>query len=236
MPLSHQISRSIPIGIPAYNAHNTLHILLKKILPLGHPIVICDDGSETALGDTLPELNTNLNIIRHQKNRGKAAALRTLYKQAIAMQASALLVMDADGQHPPEHIKEFLSAHKKFPNSLILGNRLSQAHKIPAIRRLGICSADFLLTLITGKKICDSQCGMRLIPAALLPHLLSDTTQGFAAESSALIIAIKNGHTLANVPIPALYDLQQQSHYRTLRDTVQIGAHLALQLLKPKKV
>ena len=77
---------------------------------------------------------------------------------------------------------------------------------------------------------------MRLIPADLLPHLLADSTGGFVAESNAIIIANKNGFTLRQIPIPALYGPRHHSHYRTIRDSLDIGFHLALHLLKSKKV
>jgi len=171
-------------------------------------------------------------IIRHDYNLGKAEALRSLFRYATQNPCAAMLVMDADGQHPPEFIPEFLITHKKYPRSLILGNRLQFSQKIPLLRRIGIFCADTLLSLITGKNISDSQCGMRLIPAELFPYLLADSTKGFVAESNTIIIAVKNGFSLRYVPIPAIYHQRQLSHYRTILDSLHIGFYLTKQVLK----
>ena len=104
----------ISVVIPAYNESEGLPIVLSSIFDVlsktgfAHEIVVVDDGSTdgtrvVTLG--LCSCHPNLHYIRLSRNFGKEAALSAGLKMAVG---DAVILMDADGQHPPALIPMFL--------------------------------------------------------------------------------------------------------------------------------
>jgi glycosyltransferase involved in cell wall biosynthesis len=104
----------ISVVVPAYNESEGLPIVLSSIFDalsetgFAHEIVVVDDGStdgtrEVTLG--LCSCHPNLHYIRLSRNFGKEAALSAGLKMAAG---DAVILMDADGQHPPALIPTFL--------------------------------------------------------------------------------------------------------------------------------
>ncbi len=218
----------VQISIPAYNAGNHLVELCKELLELSYTVVVCDDGSCPPV--MLPN-DERLHLIRHERNLGKAAAIRTLVLHALHSGAVAALFMDADGQHPAGCVPAFLSMAKESPGALILGNRFAGGGKIPIQRRLAIRMADFALGMILRKKITDSQCGMRLIPSHLFPLILKDNSPGFVAETKMILDTVRNGIRLESVPVPAIYHQQAGSNFRAIADSLLVARCLAREFL-----
>ncbi len=102
---------NLSVVIPVYNDTDALALFLPTLLPQlvqfpgKHEIVLVDDGSQDGLTAlfrdftaTLPE-NCCARLIRFSRNFGKEAALSAGLMQA---QGDAVVMMDADGQHPVE--------------------------------------------------------------------------------------------------------------------------------------
>lgn len=108
-------SLKISIVIPVYNEEGNIYVLVEKLnnvfdkLPgIEHEIIFVDDGSTD---ETLPVLmslcssNTHIYYISFSKNFGKDNALISGFKCA---SGDAVITIDADLQHPPELIPEFI--------------------------------------------------------------------------------------------------------------------------------
>ncbi|TSC52366.1 MAG: cell wall biosynthesis glycosyltransferase [Parcubacteria group bacterium LiPW_39] len=73
--------KKLSIVIPVYNEKDTLEEILKRVeavrLPLEKEIILVDDGSKDGTRDILKKLTERYQVVFHEHNRGKGAAVRT---------------------------------------------------------------------------------------------------------------------------------------------------------------
>ncbi|HNO69059.1 MAG TPA: glycosyltransferase, partial [Pseudomonadota bacterium] len=111
LEMSDVTRRSGPVVlVPAYNAGSTVGDVVAGILAKGLPVLVVDDGSSDDTGDKAQAAGAT--VLRHPQNRGKGAAIQTGFAYAQKLGASALLTMDADGQHDTAELENLLAAHK----------------------------------------------------------------------------------------------------------------------------
>jgi glycosyltransferase involved in cell wall biosynthesis len=208
----------IVIIIPAYNAGATVGDVLGKILEFipARQVVVVDDGSSDNTGTVAKKYGVQL--IRHGKNRGKGAALKSGFQTALTTsQMRAAITMDADGQHAPGHVPEFIHSFRKTAADLIIGCRELRYPPMPLFRVASNRITSKLISWRVGLKILDSQSGYRLHSRQLLEQI-SLHTNGYEMETELLLKAIQAGMKIKFISIPTIY-LGQQSHIRGLRDT-----------------
>ena len=99
--------------IPCYNHANKLQELIDS--SSGLPVIVVDDGSNP------PIEAKNCKILRLNKNSGKATALSNGFAEAERMGFDHAITIDADGQHDPIAIPQFISASQKFPDAIGVG-------------------------------------------------------------------------------------------------------------------
>jgi glycosyltransferase involved in cell wall biosynthesis len=205
------------IIIPAYNSASTLPDLLEELSIYSDlEIVVVDDGSKD---DThVIAQNRHVYVIRHEHNKGKGAAIKTGYRYAATKNIDFVITIDADKQHPPDHIPAFIKEHEKHPDSVILGMRKRDTH-MPLIRKFSNSTLSTLISWRIGQHLYDSQCGYRLIPGKYLSWNLSKIN-GFIFESESLITFSDNGVEFRFVSIPTLYPQGGQSKITYIESTL----------------
>jgi glycosyltransferase involved in cell wall biosynthesis len=205
------------IIIPVFNGRDSLIKLLRSIKGLGYEdVLIINDGSTDGLrqADIEP-----FQYIQHDRNRGKGAALRSGLAYASRHGFTHAVSLDADGQHDPELIKDFLSVSALLPQDLVVGKRDFVHHAMPIHRKLSNHITSLMLSLRTGVRIHDSQVGYRVYP--LYDSRLWDSNEdGFQFESDVFfrLAPLKLG--LRWISIPVIYG-EQDSHMDLVRDTLR---------------
>jgi len=208
-------SMSVQALIPAFNACQTLPNLLlqvKKHLP---NILVVDDGSTDNTAEVARQAGAT--VIRLEKNKGKGNALRTGFKAALESGSTAVLTLDADGQHAPEKIPEFLKLAS--PDAFIIGWREAHLEKMPFPRILSNQITSSMLSMLTGTKLRDSQSGYRLIGREILSKVKLETDH-FETESELLLKAARLGYLPQFLSIPTRYD-GERSFMRPALDTAR---------------
>ncbi len=229
--MSEAPSRVVAV-IPAYNEARTIHEVAAATRGLVDLVVVVDDGSVDGTADALPEA---IRVIRHPRNRGKAAALVSGFEAALDAGAERVVTLDGDGQHRPSDLPALLAAQSETPRGLALAARLTERDNAPWIRSLANRVADFWVSLAAGQKIRDTQSGFRVYPRELLEQLdlPSERAHGFVFESEILIEACWRGYRIVTVSIPALYHQQgRSSHYLPLTDTLRIARMVVVRLIR----
>lgn len=220
------------ILIPAYNEARTIRDIAVRSLRQCETVIVVDDGSTDATSAALEGLPVVL--LRHERNRGKGAALCTGFADALARGAEAVVTLDGDGQHKPEDVPRLTAAARLHPHRLVVAARLLGREHYPRVRYFANRFADFWLSWAAGHAIADSQSGQRLYPADLLKQLglRHDAPAAFALESEMLIDASRLGYTCVCVPIWAIYDpAGRRSHFRPVSDLAAIVGSVAGRLL-----
>jgi len=192
---------SVIAVIPAYQAAPTLDTVVRATLE--HlPVLVVDDGSTDRTSAAAEAAGAE--VIRQTPNQGKGAALRYGFAHALDGGATAVLTLDADGQHDPACAPDFLAAWRERGAPLIIGRR--DFSQMPLSRRLANNLGTQTFSWAVGRHIDDNQSGYRLIARPLLPHLLSSSEDGFEFEVEMITDAIRAGLAIDWVPIPTIYE------------------------------
>jgi len=195
--------------------------LIQGLLGQVGGVTIVDDGSNPRVAHELRRIatETGVELVRHQERRGKGAALRTGVTAALGRTPppDALVLIDADGQHPPAAVGDFLAASSTA--ELVIGDRFADLAAMPWQRRLANLVSRRVLELATGRPVRDTQSGMRLLRGRALDLPLEG--DGYEAESRQLKAALVEELDVAWVPIPAIYD-GERSSFRPIRDSARV--------------
>jgi glycosyltransferase involved in cell wall biosynthesis len=118
----------LSVLIPCYNEENTLarcidHVLRIADAELQLQIVIVDDCSTDAsvrVASELAAAHPCIELVRHERNRGKGAALRTAFAHATG---DAVAIQDADLEYDPQDLKSMLGPIRSGRADVVLGSR-----------------------------------------------------------------------------------------------------------------
>jgi glycosyltransferase involved in cell wall biosynthesis len=158
-------------------------------------------------------------VLRHAATLGKGAALQTGWSRACEDGYRWVLMMDGDGQHSPDDIPSFFQCAERTSASLVVGNRMDQAYRIPWLRRWVNRWMSWQLSKLAGQTLVDSQCGFRLMNVEVLTGL-PILSKHFEIESEMLLRFAQAGLAIDFVPIQVVYK-EERSKIHPWRDTVR---------------
>jgi len=148
-------------------------------------------------------------LVEHAVNSGLGCALRTGFKEALALDADLVITLDADGQHAPEDVERVLARLIKNHCEMVIGSRLcdrTQWHRFPPFRFFGNLLLTALTNAAVGQKVTsDSQSGYRAFSREVLEHITLQSTH-MAISSEIILEVAGNGFRIAEVPIEATYE------------------------------
>jgi glycosyltransferase involved in cell wall biosynthesis len=174
--------------------------------------VVVDDGSTD---DTAAQAEAaGAMVLIQRPNAGKGAALRAGFRHVLEDGTTAVVTLDADGQHDPAEIPAFLAAFEATGAELIIGRR--DFATMPPVRRLSNTLGGWVFSVAVGRNVPDNQSGYRLIGRRLMTALLDSTESGFEFEVEMIARCIALGLPIADVPIRTIY-AGEPSHIRPWR-------------------
>lgn len=205
--------------IPAYNVAQYLPELLNKALDYvpSERILVVDDGSSDNTAEIARE--KGVNVLSHRLNLGKGAALRDGFDYLRKENAEWVVVLDGDMQHDPSMLPEFIDHARQNTNDIVIGVRRRNRGGMPWDRRFSNWSSSMLLSIITGRKIKDSQCGYRLIRLKMLDGI-NLRSNGYEFETELLLKLSRSGARFGWIEIPTKYEGSPSSINR-FSDTVR---------------
>jgi hypothetical protein len=198
---------TLSVVIPAYNEEDGIAEIAERVLSVKDDLqeagvadlelLVVDDGS----GDGTAEIASRMagvRLIRHGKNRGYGAALKTGFSNATG---ELIGFLDADGTYPPEYFPQ-LCRKAMNGTELVIGSRMSGTDsKMPLTRRVGNYFFATLLTLIGRQKVSDSASGMRVFKRSILERIYP-LPDGLNLTPVMSTRAVHEGIQMAEVPIP----------------------------------
>jgi glycosyltransferase involved in cell wall biosynthesis len=219
---SDNIDRSgFAIVIPVYNHGPNVKEVILKALKLNMPIFVVDDGSNDDSYDRIKQIK-NINILRHNVNMGKGAALLTGFAKAAEI-ADWAVTLDADGQHDPLDAILMIRGIQNKKRPIIVGMRTGMmGPEVPWTSRFGRKFSNFWVKVAGGPFVKDSQSGFRIYP---LPEILGlkVVAKRFQFEVEALVKAGWKGMPVCEIPISVNYQQRDEriSHFRPWIDFVR---------------
>ena len=198
------------IGIPAYNEEKNIASILLRLKNISEYIIVCDDGSSDLTYEIAKKLGAI--VVKHKKNLGYGAAIKTIFLKAQEINADALVTFDADGQHKIEDIDKILVPIKNNKADIVIGSRfLNDEQKISKYRKIGIKTITELTNITSGTKITDSQSGFRGYNRKNLENIKL-TESGMGISTEILIKAKKSNFKIIEVPIIVSYEGETSTH------------------------
>jgi len=189
----------ISIIIPVYNEEKTIASVINGLkkelnnLALKHEIIAVNDGSFDRSGEILKSVS-EIKIINHPYNKGYGASLKTGARNA---KFDWLLFYDADGQHNPEYIKNFLQYTDEY--DMITGER--RGYQGPIMRQPGKKLLCLVANYLAERKIPDLNCGFRLLKKKIFLQYEHLFPNGFSLSSTSTLAFLKEGFNVKYVPI-----------------------------------
>jgi glycosyltransferase involved in cell wall biosynthesis len=213
--------------VPAYGVARVIGDVvseLVRIWPEQKAVLVIDDGSEDGTAEIASRAGAV--VLRHSRNRGKGETLRTGLRAALARSFDVAVSVDGDGQHPPA---EALRLHQSCADAgaLVIGVRDLERAGAPRPSQLSNRFSNLVLSGFSGRRLNDTQCGLRRYPvAATLALGARDTGYGYEAE--VILRAVAGGLPIVEVPIEVLYPPEEEriSHFHSVRDPARIVARV----------
>ncbi|WP_174591499.1 glycosyltransferase family 2 protein [Methanocella conradii] len=200
------------VAIPAYNEEVAIGSVIARCRKYADSVVVIDDGSSDHTAEVARLVGAD--VISHGVNKGYGAAIKSCFDAAKSWRASALVIIDGDGQHNPDDIPLLVAELKKAGADIVIGSRFVNGNgknqRIPAYRKVGMKVLDLATALGSGLKTSDSQSGFRAYSAKAIREIdLEDRGMGIGSEI--LFKAAEKRLKVSEVPIKARYDLRGTS-------------------------
>lgn len=207
------------ILIPAFDAARTLAGVIEGVRELA-PTFVIDDGSS----DETTRVANGTRVIKHDYNRGKGAAIRSGMLVARDEGFDACVTVDADGQHPPAAVKQIVGTDAP-EDALVLGIRDLERAGAPRANQISNGISNFFLSRFSGKKLADTQCGLRRYPIKKT-LALKGRADRYAYEAEIVLRATYAKMPIVEVPIDVFYPPEHErvTHFDSVKDPARIVA------------
>ena len=197
----------LSVVIPAYNEESGIEEISRRVLAVSEnlrrvgvaalELLVVDDGSHDATADIAASI-PGVTLIKHPKNKGYGAALKTGFDEA---NGELIGFLDADGTYPPEYFPDLCVVAMNGAD-LVIGSRMAGADsQMPATRRLGNLFFARLLTIVGRQSVSDSASGMRVFKREILEQLYP-LPDGLNLTPVMSTRAVHERIAMAEVPIP----------------------------------
>jgi len=203
--------------IPSYMEAKRIAEVVSHVLRYVKAVVVIDDGSADATSEEARKAGAT--VIRHDINKGKAAALKTGLDYARNCGFHVVICMDGDGQHDPDDIPTFIEAYVRTGVPALIGNRMGDLTNMPLIRQWTNKFTSWFLSREMNQYVPDTQCGYRLYRCDIIPFVSADSER-FAAESEILLRIADHGLRIDAVPIKTVYR-DEKSKIRPFKDSIR---------------
>jgi glycosyltransferase involved in cell wall biosynthesis len=212
--------KTAPVGIsvvmPLYNegAKITANVdqTMAALRMLGpFELVLVNDGSSDNSGEEIrrlaekfPQEVVTLNLTRS----GKGEALRRGAQQA---RGEFVVFLDADLDLPPEQILFFVAIQRVKKADAVIGSKMHPDSTVdyPLIRRVYSIGYFWLVKLLFGLPVRDTQTGLKLVRRDLLLAALEKTeSRGFTLDLELLVRLVQLGAVMVEAPVVVQHSMK----------------------------
>ncbi|HEY3273781.1 MAG TPA: glycosyltransferase family 2 protein [Methanocella sp.] len=202
----------ILVAVPAYNEEVAIGSVVLRSLKYADEVMVIDDGSADNTAEVAALAGAK--VVKHEKNGGYGAAIRTCFDNARKAKVDIMIIIDADGQHSPDDIPKMVEEMVSAKSDIVIGSRFVDGNeknqKIPAYRKFGMKVLDTATVAGSGLNISDSQSGFRAYSKKAIDRIRIGEG-GMGAGSEILIEAADQNLKISEVPIKVRYDLKGTS-------------------------
>jgi glycosyltransferase involved in cell wall biosynthesis len=211
------VSRHIAVVVPSYNEARTIGAIVKRLKEREFVVYVIDDGSQD---DTEKRaLAEGAIVIRNPKNIGKGGALKEGFRRVVADGFDMALIMDGDDQHDVTDIAHLIKRMRETHADMIVGNRMTDTSGMPLVRIAVNRFMSWLISVISGQYVPDTQCGFRLIKSGVLKNITFESNN-YEIESEMIVKAARAGFKINSTNIKTVYQ-DEVSRINPVIDTLR---------------
>ncbi|MBD3783844.1 MAG: polyprenol monophosphomannose synthase [Micrococcales bacterium] len=199
----------VAVLIPTYNERENLPVAVHGVraaVPAAD-VVVLDDASPDGTGavaDELAAADPQVHVIHRAGKEGLGAAYLAGFRWALERGYDAVVEMDADGSHRPEHLPALLAAAEHA--DAVIGSRWVPGGKVvnwPLHRKALSVGGNLYVKVLLGMPVNDATAGFRVYRTDALREMgLEDVaSQGYCFQTDLTWRAVRAGLTVLEVPI-----------------------------------
>lgn len=191
----------ISVIIPAFYEEAVIDTIIGRIQTVlvetkrSFEIIVVDDGSQDETAYRASQAGAR--VISHPYNIGNGAAVKTGIRHA---RGEILVMLDADGQHPPEDIPRLLEL--LGPYDMVVGARTRESDS-DWHRDIANKIYNWFASYVSGRRIEDLTSGFRAIKADIARSFVSLLPNTFSYPTTITLAVVRAGYSLAYIPIKA---------------------------------
>jgi glycosyltransferase involved in cell wall biosynthesis len=200
----------IAVVIPAFNEAAKIAATVRSIPAFVDDIFVIDDASSDDTSTRAKACDRDVEVIRHDENRGVGGAIATGYRLALAAGADIAVVMAGDGQMDPEDLPSLLAPIADGHADYVKGNRFKHPEiwtAMPKTRIVGNIVLSAATRVTSGyTHVFDSQCGYTAIHRRALASIDLDVLWArYGYPNDLLSRLYVAGVRVVDVPVRPIY-------------------------------
>ncbi|WP_299445017.1 polyprenol monophosphomannose synthase [uncultured Phycicoccus sp.] len=199
----------VVVLIPTYNERDTLPDAVHGVraaVPSADVLVLDDNSPDGtgAVADALAAADPQVQVLHRAGKEGLGAAYLAGFRWALDAGYDAVVEMDADGSHRPEHLPSLLTAAEHA--DAVIGSRWIPGGRVvnwPLHRKALSVGGNLYVKLLLGMPVNDATAGFRVYRADALRTMGLDdvASQGYCFQTDLTWRAVRTGLTVVEVPI-----------------------------------
>jgi glycosyltransferase involved in cell wall biosynthesis len=219
----------LSVVIPVFNEELTIGNVIERLtlvmqkLGFNYEIIVVDDCS----ADRSLEFSRSqgVKVFLLKMHMGKGYALRAGFAKA---KGEIITTIDSDGSHRPEELPRLLTPILQNKSDLVIGSRYLGLTPVVAkkLNAAGVRLFNFLVEILTGTDVSDSQSGYRVMTSAVLRSMRLKSG-GYEIESEMLVKTARHGFRVVEVPI----SFEQRTYGTSRLDPMVDGFKILLSIM-----
>jgi dolichol-phosphate hexosyltransferase len=223
-------SAALSVLMPVYNERATVEAAIERVLAEdgsvdGLELIVVDDGSTDGTSELLDARNwpDNVRVRRHDRNRGKGAALRTGLENAAGDYCT---IMDADLEYDPSNFGALLAPLRAGEADAVFGVRGFQAHSAYSFWYVvGNKAVTLAANVLYNAWLSDLMTCQKMLKTSLF-RSLSLRANGFAIEAEITGRLLRARARIFEVPITYRARRREEGKKLTPVDGLKVVATL----------
>ena len=214
--------------IPAYNEERNIAKVILSASKHVDLVIVCDDGSSDMTADIAEKMGAL--VVRHHKNEGYGAALKTAFLEAIRFKPDIIVTLDGDGQHSSSDIPALKEKILSKEAEVVIGSRfLNEKNGVSKYRTAGIKSVNVATNGLAKIGLTDTQSGLRAYSGRAIQLIAPKMVEvGMGASLSILMKANSEGFRIVEVPASVNYNTGGKT---SKKNSLSHGLELFMSLL-----